>query len=192
LIQSWKDAPSPAAALSGYIDRLQSLYRRIENLTQVSICEIGGAAMGGGYELALCCDLRIAAEGAKIALPEVGIGLLPGAGGTQRLTRLCGRGVAARAILSCEPIDGKTAQELGMVDWVFPRVTLEEESRLIVGRIAQLPAHAQAAAKRCIAAAGVESTAGFVLERDLGGALLESARTQELIGAFLERNASRN
>src|SRR6266481_5193351 len=121
LIRSWKDAASPTAALCGYIERLQGLYERIENLPQVSVCEIGGAAMGGGYELALSCDLRIAAEEAKIGLPEVGIGLIPGAGGTQRLTRLCGRGVAARIILGCEPIDGRTAAMLGMVEWAVPR-----------------------------------------------------------------------
>ena len=192
LIRSWKDAASPTAALSGYIERLQGLYRRIESLPQVSVCEIGGAAMGGGYELALSCDLRIAAEEAKIALPEVGIGLLPGAGGTQRLTRLCGRGVASRVILSGEPIDGTTASSLGMVDWVFPRARLEEEARAIVERIAHLPAHAQNAAKRCIAAAADPSGAGFTLERDLGGALLESARTQALVTAFLERNTARS
>jgi enoyl-CoA hydratase len=192
LIRSWKDAASPTAALRGYIERLQGLYERIENLPQVSVCEISGAAMGGGYELALSCDLRIAAEEAKIALPEVGIGLLPGAGGTQRLTRLCGRGVAARVILSGEPMDGRLAHSLGLVDLVFPRASLEEEARAIVDRIAHLPAHAQSAAKRCIAAASDPSDAGFSLERELGGALLESARTQALITAFLERNAARS
>jgi enoyl-CoA hydratase/carnithine racemase len=190
LIRSWKDAASPTAALCGYIERLQGLYERIEKLPQVSVCEIGGAAMGGGYELALSCDLRIAAEEAKIALPEVGLGLLPGAGGTQRLTRLCGRGVAARVILSGEPIEAKLAHSLGMVDWVFPRATLEQEARGIVERLAHLPAHAQSAAKRCIAAAA-DPVAGFRLERELGGALLESARTQALITAFLQRNAAR-
>jgi enoyl-CoA hydratase len=191
LIRSWKDAPSPSAALAAYIDRLQGLYQRIEGLLQVSVCEIAGAAMGGGYELALSCDLRIAAEEAKLGLPEVGIGLLPGAGGTQRLTRLCGRGVAARMILTSEAMDGKTAQSLGVVDWVFPRVQLEEQARSIVERVAQLPAHAQSAAKRCIAAATDASTAGFELEREIGGALLESTHTQALISAFLERNAAR-
>ncbi|HLZ96566.1 MAG TPA: enoyl-CoA hydratase/isomerase family protein [Steroidobacteraceae bacterium] len=192
LIRSWKDAASPTTALRGYIERLQGLYRRIEELPQVSVCEIGGAAMGGGYELALSCDLRIAAEEAKIALPEVGIGLLPGAGGTQRLTRLCGRGVAARIILSGEPVDGRLAHSLGMVDWAFPRATLEEEARSIVERIAHLPVHAQSAAKRCIAAAFDAPDTGFAMERDLGGALLESARTQALISAFLERNSARS
>ncbi|MGO8856844.1 MAG: enoyl-CoA hydratase/isomerase family protein [Steroidobacteraceae bacterium] len=191
LIRSWSSAESPADALGQYIDRLQGLYRRIEQLPQVSVCEIGGAAMGGGYELALSCDLRIAAEEAKIGLPEVGIGLLPGAGGTQRLTRLCGPGTATRVILGCETVDGRAALSLGMIDWAFPRDRLEEEARAIVRRIAKLPAHAQSAAKRCIRAALTPSADGFARERELGGALLNSAKTQELITAFLERNSAR-
>ncbi len=72
--------------------------------------------MGGGYELALSCDLRIAAEEAEVGLPEVGVGLLPGAGGTQRLTRLCGPGTATRVILGCETVDGRAACGCG-IDW---------------------------------------------------------------------------
>ncbi len=189
LIRSWKDAPSPGAALSAYIERLQGLYHRIEALPQVTLCEIGGAAMGGGYELALSCDLRIAAEEAKIGLPEVGIGLIPGAGGTQRLTRLCGRGVAARVILTAEPVDGRTAASLGMVEWVVPRAEIAERARAIADRLAAMPAHAQRVAKQCMHGFADTGTHGFQLERDLGGALLDSVRTQELIGEFLARNS---
>ena len=212
LIRSWKDAPSPplgipslapaggslagrsvaarspAAALNGYVERLQGLYQRIEQLPQVTFCEIGGAAMGGGYELALSCDLRLAAEEAKLGLPEVGIGLIPGAGGTQRLTRLCGRGRAARIILGCEPVDGRSALALGMVEWAVPRARIEEEARAITDRIASLPEHSQRVAKQCIDAFGRMDLDGFRLEREAGSALLDTARTQELIGAFLDKN----
>jgi enoyl-CoA hydratase len=189
LIRSWKDASSPAAALNGYVERLQGLYQRIENLPQVTFCEIGGAAMGGGFELALSCDLRMAAEEAKLGLPEVGIGLIPGAGGTQRLTRLCGRGVASRVILGCEPIDGRTAATLGMVEWAVPRTRIEEEARVLTDRIAALPDHSQRVAKQCIDAFGGTALHGFRLEREAGSALLDTPRTQELIGAFLDKNA---
>lgn len=189
LIRTWKDAPSPGGALSAYIERLQGLYHRIESLPQVTLCEIAGAAMGGGYELALSCDLRIAAEEAKIGLPEVGLGLIPGAGGTQRLTRLCGRGVAARVILTAEPIDGKTAATLGMVEWAVPRAEIAERARAIVDRLASMPAHAQKVAKQCIRGFGDTGVLGFQLERDLGGALLDSPRTQQLIHEFLARNS---
>lgn len=188
LIRRWQDAPSPGGALSAYIDRLQALYQRIESLAQVTVCEIAGAAMGGGYELALSCDLRIAAEEARIGLPEVGLGLIPGAGGTQRLTRLCGRGVASRIILGAEPVDGRTAATLGMVDWVFPRAELAERAQLIVDRLAAMPAHAQQVAKQCIRGFADTGMLGFQLERDLGGALLDSPRTQQLVREFLERN----
>ncbi len=189
LIRSWKDAPSPSGALSAYIERLQGLYHRIESLPQVTLCEIAGAAMGGGYELALSCDLRIAAEEAKIGLPEVGLGLIPGAGGTQRLTRLCGRGVAARVILTGEPVDGSTAAALGMVEWCVPRAEIAERARAIADRLATMPAHAQRVAKQCIRGFADTGTLGFQLERDLGGALLDSPRTQQLIGDFLARNS---
>ena len=145
--------------------------------------------MGGGFELALSCDLRIAADEAKIGLPEIGLGLLPGAGGTQRLTRLCGRGVASRIILGCEPVDGRTAASLGMVEWSVPRAELQTEAAALAERLASLPDHAQRAAKRCIAAVGAPD--GFLLERELGGELLSSARTQQLIGAFLDKNAGK-
>jgi enoyl-CoA hydratase/carnithine racemase len=189
LIRSWKDAPSPGGALSAYIERLQGLYHRIECLPQVTLCEIAGAAMGGGYELALSCDLRIVAEEAKIGLPEVGLGLIPGAGGTQRLTRLCGRGVAARVILTAEPIDGRTAATLGMVEWAVPRAEIVERARAIADRLAATPGHAQRVAKQCIRGFADTGVLGFQLERDLGGALLDSIRTQELIGEFLARNS---
>ena len=191
LIRSWKDAPAPGRALSAYVQRLQALYQRIEQLPQVTFCEIAGAAMGGGYELALACDLRLVADEARIGLPEVGIGLIPGAGGTQRLTRLCGRGVAARVILSCEAVEGRTAVQLGMAEWAVPRAELESKAIAITDRIAGLPAHALRAAKQCIAAQGGTELNGYGLERELGGALLESAQTQELITAFLERNNKR-
>ena len=82
-----------------------------------TLAEIGAAALGGGLELALACDLRVAALDVTLGLPEAGLGLLPGAGGTQRLTRLCGPGVAKRMILGAELIDGAQAEQLGIVQW---------------------------------------------------------------------------
>jgi enoyl-CoA hydratase len=191
LIRSWKDAKQPGRALGGYIDRLQRVYRRLECLSQVTLCEIGGAAMGGGFELALSCDLRIAAAEAKIGLPETGIGLIPGLGGTQRLTRLCGRGVAARLILTAEPVDGATAERLGLVQWSVPRSDLADRAAVIADRIAGLPEQALRVAKQCIAAASDDRTHGYTIERELGGELLTTPRTQELISAFLERNKAK-
>ena len=98
-IDGWAGERRPGPRLALYIERLQAVFGRLESLPQVTLAEIGGAALGGGLELALCCDLRIAAHEAKLGLPEVGLGLIPGLGGTQRLTRLVGAGVASRLIL---------------------------------------------------------------------------------------------
>ena len=103
------EASDGADRMYAYVAGIQRLYARIERLPQVVLAEIGGAAMGGGLELALACDLRIAAAEARLGLPEVRLGLLPGAGGTQRLTRLCGPALAARRILGAEILDGAAA-----------------------------------------------------------------------------------
>src|SRR5262249_38735142 len=100
-------SPDKMEAAARITRPFQELFQRISALPQVSLAEIGGAAMGGGYELALACDLRIAAEEAKIGLPEPGLGLLPRAGGTQRLTWLAGPAGAARGILTPGPGGGK-------------------------------------------------------------------------------------
>lgn len=188
LIRSWQDAPRPGRALAGYIDRLQRVYRRIEMLPQVTLCEIGGAALGGGFELALSCDLRIAAREARIGLPEVGIGLIPGLGGTQRLTRLVGRGTASRVIFTAEPMSGDEAERLGLVQWSCPRQELEVRAAAIADRIGGLPVAALGVAKQCIAAAADDRGQGYTVERELGAELLNTPRTQELIAAFLDKN----
>jgi enoyl-CoA hydratase len=106
--------------------------------TAVADAELGGAALGGGFELALSCDLRIAANEAKLGLPEVRLGLIPGAGGTQRLTRLLGKGLANRLILGAEVVDGATAHAFGLVQWSFPRADLSTRAAEVVKRIAAL------------------------------------------------------
>ncbi len=103
---------------------IQTVLKRIETLPLATVAEIGGAAMGGGLELALACDFRVAANEAKLALPETSLGLIPGAGGTQRLTALCGPAVAKRLILGAEILDGATAAALGLVHWAVPRTEL--------------------------------------------------------------------
>ena len=171
-----------------YVAGIQRLYARIEHLSQVTIAEIGGAAMGGGLELALSCDLRIAAVEAKLGLPEARLGLIPGAGGTQRLTRLCGRPVAQRLILGAELVDGATACDLGIVQWAFPRSELPREAASLARRVAELPAAALAASKSCIAAAADETgRGGYTLEVEATRELLTNAETVRRVQAFFER-----
>jgi enoyl-CoA hydratase/carnithine racemase len=168
-----------------YVTRLQQLYRRIEHLPQVTLAEIGGAAMGGGLELALACDLRIVALEAKLGLPEARLGLIPGAGGTQRLTRLCGRAVASRLILTAEIIEGADALRLGIAQWAAPRSEIEMVAARIAAQVAGLPAAALRACKACIATATEPGEQGFAAEVDETRKLSKNPETRERVAAFL-------
>jgi enoyl-CoA hydratase/carnithine racemase len=149
------------------------------------MAEIAGAAMGGGLELALACDLRIAANEAKLGLPEVRLGLIPGAGGTQRLSRACDPSIAKRLILGAEIIDGVTAAKLGVVHWAVPRSELAQRAAEIVGGIASLPTEALAASKACIAAAGTSDRSGYTYELEFTRLLLNNADTRKRVDEFL-------
>lgn len=168
--------------------KLQDVYFRLENLPQVTIAQINGAAMGGGLELALCCNLRLAAREARLGLPEANLGQVPGAGGTQRLTRLCGPGVAARIILACESVSGQEAKELGIVQWAVDGADVEREASALAKRIAALPRETLAAGKACIAAQADRGRSGFEMELQMNHRLLGAAETQARINAFLSRS----
>jgi len=168
-----------------FVERLQRLYLRIERLPQVTLAEIGGAAMGGGLELALACDLRIVALEAKLGLPEARLGLIPGAGGTQRLTRLCSRPVASRLILGAEIVDGAEAARLGIAQWAAARAELPSRAAEIVRHIAGLPAAALRAGKKCIAAAEQLGDRGYLDELAETQRLSTDSETRERVAAFL-------
>lgn len=167
--------------------RMQETYARIEALGKVSLAEIGGPALGGGFELALACDLRIVADTAKVGLPEARLGLLPAAGGTQRMTRICGDAVARRLILGAEVVAGADAVALRLAHWAVPAADLEATARTIAERIAALPASAIAACKRCIAVAVEGSADGFAAELAASAALLELPDTQQRVRQFLDK-----
>jgi enoyl-CoA hydratase/carnithine racemase len=169
------------------VRRLQLLYAAVEALPQVTIAEIGGAAMGGGLELALACNLRVAATTAKLGLPELRLGLLPGAGGTQRLTRLAGRAIAARLILGAELVDGNEALALGLVQWAIAPERVEAWTAELAGRLAELPAASLAAAKRCIARGALPGNDGFDMELRETRQLLDAPETRRRVAAFLAR-----
>jgi len=179
------DAADGADRTYRYVARLQRLYQRLEQLPQVTLAEIGGAAMGGGLELALACDLRIVALEAKLGLPEARLGLIPGAGGTQRLTRLCGRSVASRLILGAEIVDGAEAARLGIAQWAVARAELPSRAAAIARRIAGLPAPALRASKKCIAAAAEPGNRGYLDELTETQRLSTNSETRERVAAFL-------
>ena len=185
LMRSRFDSPAGRSKMIAFVREMQRAYARLEKSRLVTIAEIGGAAMGGGLELALACDLRIAAASAKLALPEVRLGLLPGAGGTQRLTLLCGEPAAKRVILGAEVLDGAEAARLGAVHWAVAGEDLPAKARELAERIAALPAAALAACKRCIGAAGKPERDGYGMEIAATEDLLASAETQSLVRNFL-------
>ena len=186
LMRSRFDTAPGRAKMIAFVREMQRAYARLEKSRLVSIAEIGGAAMGGGLELALACDLRIASPSAKLGLPEARLGLLPGAGGTQRLTLLCGEPVAKRLILGAEMVDGNEAARLGIVHWAVAMEELPARARELAERVAALPAAALAACKRCIGAAGKPDHDGYGMELVATEELLASAGTQALVHAFLE------
>lgn len=178
------ESPDGPDQMYSGVAKIQRLFARLEALPQVSIAEIGGPAMGGGFELALSCDLRIAANEAKMGLPEARLGLIPGAGGTQRLTRLCGRAVASRIILGAELVDGAEACKLGMVQWSVPQAELAEYAAATARRIAQLPVGALGESKSLIAAAATPGNGGFSAELESTRRLLLTADTKQRVAAF--------
>jgi enoyl-CoA hydratase len=191
-MRSTFEAGHPMESLIEAVRGYQGLFARIEALSRITLAEIGGAAMGGGFELALACDLRIVADEAKVGLPEIRIGLLPGAGGTQRLTRLCGKAVAMRIIGGAEMVDGLTAVELGMAQWHAPAISLPKVAAQLARRYAGHSALALCLAKRCISAA-LDSTSsrGFDLEYEGSKTLLQNPETHSLITRFLAKKDTR-
>jgi len=176
-------------AMIDFTRRLQQVYARVERSPKVSVAEIGGAALGGGFELALACDLRVVADEARLGLPEARLGLLPAAGGTQRMTRICGEALARRLILGAEVVPGSDAVALGLAQWRAPLAELDATARGVVDRIAELPGPALRECKRCIAAALVPGAQGYETELEGSGALLALTETQDRVRRFLERNA---
>lgn len=178
------EQPQGAELTHRFVNRLQGLFERLERLPQVTLAEIAGAAMGGGLELALACDLRIAAAEAKLGLPEARLGLIPGAGGTQRLTRLCGRAVASRLILGAEVIAGAEASQLGIVQWAAPAAAITARAAEIAGAIAAMPVAALRASKACIGAALSPGDCGFRMEAEETSRLSQNPETRERVAAF--------
>ncbi|HZQ59849.1 MAG TPA: enoyl-CoA hydratase/isomerase family protein [Casimicrobiaceae bacterium] len=171
------------------VERMQRVFAALENAPVVSIAEIGGAAIGGGLELALACDLRVAATEAKLGLSEARLGLLPAAGGTQRLTRVAGVGTAKRLILTAELVDGREASHLGLVQWCRPRVELFAFAADLAQRIAAHPKAALVANKRCIAAESDPWSDGFAEEVAATRRLYQEAETRRKVVEFLAGSA---
>jgi len=182
------ETPEGKDAMIDFVRRIQQMLFRLERINAVTVAEIGRAALGGGLELALACDLRVASDNVKLGLPEANLGLLPAAGGTQRLTRLCGEPVARRLILGAEVITGTEAKNLGVVQWSVPAEQLSQWTQDLVKRLSTLPVHALAACKRCIAASLDDSIDGYELELTETRKLHDIPESQNRIQAFLDKS----
>jgi enoyl-CoA hydratase len=172
--------------------RGQGLTLAIERMRTPVIAAVNGFALGGGCELAMACDIRIASERAKFGQPEVGLGLMPGYGGTQRTARLAGRGMAMYLCLSGEMIDAQEAYRAGLVQKVVPADVLLDETKRIAGQIAAKAPLAVEATKRAIASGiSLSIEAGLELEALAFGSLIGTADFAEGTTAFLEKRQAR-
>jgi enoyl-CoA hydratase len=184
LIQSCFSASGGTQAMVAYVTSLHAWFNRLAAFPAVTLAAIAGPALGGGLELALACDLRIASTTATLGLPEARVGMIPGAGGTQRLPRLCGPGVAARLILGAEVIDGQEAARLGLVQWAVEPSGLDAMVATVSDRIAALSRPALLASKDCLAAVFDPNVDGFSRELEKPLTLMETADARDRIAAF--------
>jgi enoyl-CoA hydratase/carnithine racemase len=163
-----------------------SLFLEIERFPLPTIAAVNGYALGGGCELALACDLRIASESARFGQPEVGLGIIPAAGATYRLPRLVGAGRAQELILTGRIIDAEEALRIGLVNRVVPGNRLLEEARATAALIARKGPLALRAAKLALQAALHGPDAGHAAERLAQAILFETADKREGMTAFLQ------
>ena len=175
-----------------FLDELGALVQAIEDFPRPVIAALSGAAFGGGLEIALACDLRLADESASMALSEVRLGIIPGAGGTQRLSRLCGIAVAKELILTGRRIDAATALKLGLVSQVVAKQDLRAAALSLCSELTAAGPLALAAAKRAVDAGfGKPIREALAVERACYERVLVSQDRNEGLRAFAEKRPPR-
>jgi enoyl-CoA hydratase len=168
--------------------KAKSIFTAAEEFPKPLIAMINGFCLGGGCELALACDLRIASEKARFGQPEINLGIIPGGGGTQRLTRLIGEGKAMQLILTGAMIDAAEAHRLGLVNEVYPPAELVEKTFALAEQIAEKSPVALAMAKTAVKnAASTSLREGLDAEIDLFALCFSSEDKEEGVRAFLEK-----
>jgi len=164
------------------------VYGAVADFPKPIIAMINGYCLGGGCELALACDIRIASEKAKLGQPEVNIGIIPGGGGSQRLPRLVGEGKALQLILTGDMVDAREAHRIGLVDEVVPAEDLEKRTMEIAAKIASKSPVAIRMAKLAVKAASrMPLEQGLAYEASLFGMVFTSEDKEEGVKAFLEK-----
>lgn len=166
-LREFGSAPSPVVARAVRFAR--DVWGRLLGLRAATIAAVHGPAVGGGMEMALLCDLRLAAPDARFALPETGLGMIPGVAGTQTLPRAVGLGRALELTLGGRTLDAAAARDVGLVHRVVPRARLVPTALAMARRLARMDPALVAATRRCVRAAHDHALAeGLALERRLG------------------------
>jgi enoyl-CoA hydratase/carnithine racemase len=179
-------------AILDYYRATGDVYERVAALPVPTIAAIAGWCLGGGLELALACDFRVAEAAATFGLPEVGIGILPSSGGTLRLVRLVGAARAKELVLLRERLDAAEAHAAGLVTEVVADGAALDRALELAGRLAALPPLAVSVAKQAIdAMSDASRDAGLLVERLGYGLLAQTADAAEAAAAFTERRAAR-
>jgi enoyl-CoA hydratase len=177
-----------AGAIDMLRRRSERWWQAIAEVPQPMIAAINGFALGGGLELAMCCDIIIAGEGARMGQPEVNVGIIPGAGGTQRLTRTVGKFQAMRLVLTGEIVNAEEALRMGLVSRVVPDAEVYDTALKTARRIASLPPLAVQQAKEVVLAGADASLAtALSLERKSFQLLFASQDKTEGMQAFLDK-----
>lgn len=169
----------------------QDIFFKIENSPKPIIAAVNGFALGGGCELAMSCHFRIASENAKFGQPEVNLGLIPGYGGTQRLTQLIGKGRAIELLITANMIDANTALQYGLVNYVVAQEELLNKAKSILKVINSKAPLAVASCIKCANVVGQETNnggyGGYATELSEFGKCFNSNDVKEGISAFLEK-----
>jgi enoyl-CoA hydratase len=176
----------------GFMARGQRIFDKIEAFDRPVIAAVNGFALGGGNELAMCCDIRIAAENALFGQPEVNLGIIPGYGGTQRLPRLVGPGKAKEVIFADERVNAQEALRIGLVQRVVPKGQAVEEAKKLMKKImGKGPVAIRMAKKAINEGLGMSLRAGLDLEGQCEGVCFGSEDKNEGAKAFLEKRPAK-
>src|SRR5437762_4067517 len=166
----------------------KTLFNSLDTFPKPVIAMVNGFCLGGGNELALACDLRICSENARFSQPEINLGIIPGGGGTQRLTNLVGEGRAMEIILTSDMIDAATAERFGLVNHVYPSDQLEAETMKLAEKIAEKAPIALQLSKEAVKFASRSNLdEGLRREVDLFAICFSTEDKQEGVAAFLEK-----
>ena len=170
-----------------------SIFLRLENLSKPVIAAVNGYALGGGCELAMACDIRLASEKAKFGQPETGLGITPGFGGTQRLPRIVGVSKAMELILTAKTIGAEEAKAIGLVSEVYPAEELMDKAMELAQAICANAPIAVAESKRCIRM-GMQTdiSTGAAFEAEAFGVTCGTEDKNEGMGAFLEKRKEKH